>query len=321
MSRIRSKVKKRKQQKKNKRSLPAVWLAGFFLLALVVVVLIFRPGEEVAKEQGASPAAIDAIYLESDSVNLSVGETRRLLVGYTPADASVVDLSWSSDNESVAKVDASGTITGVSVGSCTVTVSSKGNPGVRTGMQVNVTGSQGQNDSSGSQGLTYIKGILVVNKTYSLPQDYNPGEDPVARAAFNRMKEAAGAEGLNLVLSSSFRSYSRQAALYSSYVSQDGQAAADKYSARPGHSEHQTGLAFDLSPVSDAFAGTPEALWVAENCHKYGFIIRYPKGKEAITGYQYEPWHLRYLGVDAASKVAASGLCLEEYLGVDSRYP
>ena len=287
---------------------------------MVAVVLAFRSGGETAKKQAASLSVIDAVFLESDVVDLSVGETRLVLVGYTPADASVVDLFWSSENDQVVKVDDSGNITGVAAGSCTVNVSSKGNPGVRTGIRVNVTSSQEPASRIGSQGLTYIKGILVVNKSYPLPEDYNPGEDPEARAAFNRMKEAASAEGLSLTLSSSFRSYNRQASLYSSYVSRDGQAAADMYSARPGHSEHQSGLAFDLAPASDAFAGTPEALWAAENCYKYGFIIRYPKGKEAITGYQYEPWHLRYLGVEAASKVAASGLCLEEYLGVDSRY-
>lgn len=168
--------------------------------------------------------------------------------------------------------------------------------------------------------VTYIDGILVVNKTYGLPADYNPGENPEARAAFDRMAGAARAEGLNIFIASGFRSYDHQTRTYSRYVYYDGQANADTYSARPGYSEHQTGLAFDMNSVDDSFAGTPEAIWVSQHCHEYGFIVRYPQGKEEITGYQYEPWHVRYLGVETATAVYESGLTLEEYLGIDSKY-
>lgn len=171
-----------------------------------------------------------------------------------------------------------------------------------------------------ADGITYVNGILVANKTYSLPPDYNPGVNPDAQAAFNEMAGAAANEGLNIYISSGFRSYDYQAGLYQRYVNRDGQAAADTYSARPGHSEHQTGLAFDLNTISDSFANTPEGQWVAVHCHEYGFILRYPADKEEITGYKYEPWHLRYLGVEQATAVAESGLCLEEYLGIDSVY-
>lgn len=169
-------------------------------------------------------------------------------------------------------------------------------------------------------GLTYIDGILIVNKTYSLPKDYNPGVDATAESAFKKMQSAAAAEGLNIYISSGFRSYEYQSGLYERYASRDGYAAADRYSARPGHSEHQTGLAFDLNTIDDSFADTREGKWVAENCHKYGFIIRYPKGKEHITGYMYESWHIRYLGVDTATKVYESGKTLEEYFGITSEY-
>lgn len=168
--------------------------------------------------------------------------------------------------------------------------------------------------------VTYINGILVVNKTYGLPSDYNPGENSEARAAFDRMADAAAADGIRIFVASGFRSYDHQTRTYSRYVYYDGQEAADTYSARPGYSEHQTGLAFDMNSVDDSFAGTPEALWVAEHCHEYGFIIRYPEGKEEITGYQYEPWHVRFLGVETATAVYESGLTLEEYLGIDSKY-
>lgn len=119
---------------------------------------------------------------------------------------------------------------------------------------------------------------------------------------------------------SGFRSYTVQKNLYNSYVRRDGAENADRYSARPGHSEHQTGLAFDINYADDRFKGTPEASWLAENAYKYGFILRYPEGKEPITGYMFEPWHYRYVGVENAAKIYASGLTLEEYFGITSAY-
>ena len=103
-------------------------------------------------------------------------------------------------------------------------------------------------------------------------------------------------------------------------MNRDGQSEADTYSARPGHSEHQTGLALDINYADSWFDNTAEARWIAENCADYGFILRYPKGKEDKTGYMYESWHVRYVGKELARKVTDSGLCLEEYLGIDSYY-
>ena len=131
------------------------------------------------------------------------------------------------------------------------------------------------------------------------------------------MQSAASTLGLNLSLISGFRSYELQNSVYNNYVSWYGQASADTFSARPGHSEHQTGLAFDIGKLENSFGETASGKWLAENCHLYGFIIRYPKGKQNITGYKYEPWHVRYLGVDIATKVKNSGLTLEEYLGIN----
>ena len=161
---------------------------------------------------------------------------------------------------------------------------------------------------------TYIKGILIVNKKYSLPANYNPGVDQTAAAALKQLQQAASTAGHNIPLISGFRSYSRQQTLYNNYVARDGQALADTYSARPGQSEHQTGLAFDVGKLDDNYGSTPAGIWLKENCHKYGFIIRYPKGKESITGYQYEPWHIRYVGVDHATKIMNQNITLEEYL-------
>ena len=170
-------------------------------------------------------------------------------------------------------------------------------------------------------GITYVGGILIANKTYALPSDYNPGElDADTLNAFYVMQSAASKEGLNIYISSGFRSYATQNYIYNNYVAADGKAAADRYSARAGHSEHQTGLCFDLNSIDDSFAATAEGQWVKVNCYKYGFIIRYPEGKEDITGYKYESWHLRYLGVELATTIYESGLTLEEYLGIDSVY-
>lgn len=169
-------------------------------------------------------------------------------------------------------------------------------------------------------GVTYVNGILIANKSYGLPADYAPGVSEEAQSAFEEMAAGAAEDGINLYIASGFRSYDYQAKLYQRYVDRDGKEEADTYSARPGHSEHQTGLAFDLNEVSDAFIGTPEAEWLASHAHEYGFIIRYPADKVEITGYKYEPWHVRYLGKDTAAAVYESGLCLEEYLGIDSVY-
>lgn len=127
-----------------------------------------------------------------------------------------------------------------------------------------------------------------------------------AAKAYQRMAEAAEADGVNLVAVSGYRSYGHQASLYDSYVAQYGQETADTIAARPGYSEHQLGLAMDVAnadaacALQDCFEDTPVGAWVAERAWEYGFIIRYPKGEEAVTGYAYEPWHLRYVGTDLA---------------------
>jgi len=171
---------------------------------------------------------------------------------------------------------------------------------------------------------TYIQGVLIANKKYPLPKDFAPGENKEARAAFEKMAQDAKKQGFELVAFSTYRSYEYQATLYNNYVARDGKEKADRYSARPGYSEHQTGLAFDIGEkgredlwLEEAFGESPAGKWLAENAHKYGFILRYPKGKENITGYMYEAWHFRYLGVELATKVKESGLTLEEYLGID----
>lgn len=171
-------------------------------------------------------------------------------------------------------------------------------------------------------GITYIDGILIANKTYSLPNNYGSGLTKETQKAFNKMDADATALELNLYISSGYRSYYDQKYIYNNYVKKDGQSNADTYSARAGHSEHQTGLAFDLNTINDSFTNTPEGQWVHDNCYKYGLILRYPKDKENITGYMHESWHLRYVGIDLATKLYNNGdwITLEEYFGITSKY-
>lgn len=163
---------------------------------------------------------------------------------------------------------------------------------------------------------TYIHGILLVNKQHPVPQDFGGGVDPTAYAALQQLRNAAAAAGYSMPLISGYRSYDYQAQLYNGYVARDGKAAADRYSAQPGKSEHQTGLAYDVGSLSNSYGETAAGKWLAAHCAEYGFILRYPQGKEHITGYMYEPWHIRYVGKDVAAAIMSSGLTLEEYLGV-----
>ncbi len=185
-------------------------------------------------------------------------------------------------------------------------------------------------------GVASIDGNLIVNKTYSVPADYQP-EDPYQEVtsercqnclnkevmeAFQLMESDATSMGLSIYIASGYRSYQYQNTLYNNYSAVSGTDGADTYSARAGHSEHQTGLCFDLNSVELSFADTSEGKWIQNQAYLYGFIIRYPKGKESITGYQYEPWHLRYVGKDLASKLYNDGdwITLEEYYGISSSY-
>lgn len=182
----------------------------------------------------------------------------------------------------------------------------------------------------------------VVNKTRPLPAGYVPGDlavpdvklrlganaeqmqySQLATPALREMFDAALVDGVTLVFGSGYRSEALQRQFYNQYVAADGQADADRYSARPGTSEHQTGLAFDATNVSEkchleiCFESTPEGTWLAKNAYKYGFIVRYPNNKESITGYQYEPWHMRYIGIELAAEMHTQNIStLEEFFGL-----
>lgn len=298
----------------------------------------------------------DSMEFFEKEITLEVGDTYTAELKFTPDNISETSAIYYTTDSSVASVTNEGLITAKGVGSCRieayysndytlvaimdvividpfVIIDTDTSDSVPESAPESVPESQPigkpESDSqyAGKQpdievrdGITYVDGILIANKTYSLPSDYNPGVDSEAYNALCEMENAAATDGIVLFVVSGFRDYDTQEAIYNRYVYQSGQAAADTFSARPGHSEHQTGLAFDLNSLEESFGDTPEGKWLAENCCKYGFIIRYPKGKDDITGYMYEPWHVRYLGKDIAQKVYKSGLTLEEYLGITSRY-
>lgn len=179
---------------------------------------------------------------------------------------------------------------------------------------------------------------VIVNKRRPLPVGYQPNELVAPGGPLRLSREAeemklrativkpvdvmfsdAKAAGLNLMLVSGYRSEGVQRTVYNGYVKQQGQAAADTESARPGYSEHQTGLAFDVGrtdrkcELEACFGDTAEGKWIAANAHKYGFVVRYPANKQLVTGYVYEPWHLRYVGTDLAKAIKDSGQTLEEF--------
>ena len=160
--------------------------------------------------------------------------------------------------------------------------------------------------------------IIVANKHYPLSKDYNPGENPTAKAELIKLIKAMQEAGFPISDQySGFRSYETQTKLYQDYVNQDGKAAADRYSARPGYSEHQTGLAFDvISTNGELVTEEKAAQWLLDHAADYGFVVRYLKGKEKETGYMAEEWHLRYVGKEA-KEIAESGLSLEEYYGFE----
>lgn len=167
---------------------------------------------------------------------------------------------------------------------------------------------------------------VLVNKYYALSSEFEPND--LIKVGSQRMRKEAGEamnkllkdinnEGIYLQAQSGYRTYELQETLYNRYVNKDGKELADTYSARPGNSEHQTGLVMDVShdgTLEKTFENTKQFTWLSENAYKYGFILRFPKDKVDITGYDYEPWHYRYVGIETATLIHNENLTLEEYL-------
>ena len=180
--------------------------------------------------------------------------------------------------------------------------------------------------------------LILVNRQYAVSSDFYPTDmvavdgslstnqglyfKKEAYDAYLSMLEDANKEDIDFLICSTYRSYDTQYSIYHSYVKNYGLEVTNTRSAYPGRSEHQTGWAVDITSeamgygLNKNFANLPEGKWINEHCHEYGFIIRYLEDKTEITGYSYEPWHLRYVGVDAATEIMSQGITLEEYLGV-----
>ena len=168
--------------------------------------------------------------------------------------------------------------------------------------------------------LTYVPDTLVLPNVAERP-DKSIEERSVRGDIASQVKtlfDAAAVDGHSLMIGSAYRSAALQKVYFDSYAAASGEEAANQYSAHPGQSEHQTGLAMDISTVSrncyldECFTSTPDGQWLANNAYLYGFTLRYPKGKETITGYQFEPWHYRYVGVELATALHQSNLTLDE---------
>lgn len=203
----------------------------------------------------------------------------------------------------------------------------------------NVQPDPGTPSAAGASPLTDpARSLVLVNKQHPLePLGYVPADlrrpavrlaapggdellNPTTAAAAEAMFTAAEADGVIITLVSGYRSFATQAQIHDRFVADFGLPAAEAVSAPPGHSEHQTGWAMDIGDGSGAcsfttcFADQPAASWAAANAHRFGFIVRYPAGSEQITGYSYEPWHLRFVGVEAAADIAARRITLEDFL-------
>ncbi|HNT47632.1 MAG TPA: M15 family metallopeptidase [Bacteroidales bacterium] len=177
--------------------------------------------------------------------------------------------------------------------------------------------------------------LILVNKHHKLAEGYRPHDlVPVddrynrgimnllrseAAAAFAQMCSTAEKDSIILWNHSAYRSDTVQRQLYENAVERRGVQRADRFSARPGHSEHQTGLTVDLNSTHTSFGKTPEAAWLRQHAHLFGFIERYPRHQEDITGYEYEPWHYRYVGIEAATYIYNNKLTLEEYHGTSQK--
>lgn len=175
------------------------------------------------------------------------------------------------------------------------------------------------------------KELMLINKYYYLEETYEPenintissryaySDNKTSQEAlefYKKMFSSAEKEGIELIISSAYRSYQEQEETYNNYKKTKGEESADKFAARPGFSEHQTGYAFDILTVgarTTTFENTEEFKWLQENAYKYGFILRYPKDKENITGYEYESWHYRYVGEQAAKIIHKENITFDEY--------
>lgn len=277
---------------------------------------ISEKAADISEKSASEPSDVESEKEEKNTIKLEVekndpevNQTIKASVTVTPD--SDADFTLESSDENIVTANENGTLTAVGEGSCTVTAELKSDSTVSDTIEITVSAPQDPNQDF------YVDNILIVNKKYYITEDYNPGGlNFECYSAFERLTNAAAEEGISIYALSDFRSYEEQEEIYSEYVMQYGEEGANSLCALPGHSEHQTGLAIDCATYdSGSFPGSAAAAWLDEHCAEYGFIIRYPEGHEAATGYSYEPWHIRYIG-EKARQITDSGLSLEEYYGL-----
>lgn len=307
-----------RKKKKNGANAAIVILLILIVVLLIAIILVAKgkihlhtktnesaESETPKQEQKVSQSDSLSFILASDTVIWGTDYTVQYI---STGDTPVV---WTVSDEKFATVE-NGVVSPKRVGTVTVTAQ-MGELSATMSLEI-------EPKIEEIEGVTYVNGILIANKTYSVPYTYG-GDNEEALAAFDRMAEAAAAEGLNIYISSGYRSYETQYAIYWREYDAYGFDYVEGSTARPGHSEHQTGLAFDLNTITDDFKDTAEGIWCAEHAHEYGFILRYLEGETDVTGYMYEPWHFRYIGdVELCTDIYESGLPLETYLGIDSAY-
>ncbi|MCM1334209.1 MAG: M15 family metallopeptidase [Bacteroides sp.] len=274
-------------------------------------------GEEAAPSQKETPTPAPKGTITLLGANMVyTGEsfiyTYRLAETDEPVEPG--EIVWECDGDA-GEITADGEFFGLKKGTAALTVTDRAH-GISDTLTIHVVDTAADVDF-----VPEVNGIPIANKTYPLPPDYDPGDLlPEAYDAYVKLVTAAAEDGIEITFISGYRSYWYQQSVHEKWIERYDEETADRLSARAGHSEHQLGLAIDVNSLLLEFADTPEAVWLRENCARFGFILRYPLEKEAVTGYMYEPWHIRYLGVELAEEVTESGLSLEEYLGIDSYY-
>jgi D-alanyl-D-alanine carboxypeptidase len=306
-----------------------------------------RPAD--AKPDDKAPA-LTAIAFADDVVALAPGERYRVELVHQPENAepgaALTDLAViTTSDESVVRVEADGTLVvadDAEIGSVVVAVAQVDELTAELTVHVKYSLEATVQPNPKEGGIPVVTNpdhiAVLVNKERSLPDGFVPNnlvvpdvpfsfagehekkqlQEPAARA-LEELFAAAAADGIELNAVSGYRSFATQTAIFNWNLKNQGEEHTLRYSARPGTSEHQTGLAMDVSSPSvgnvleDVFGESREGKWLAEHCAEFGFIIRYPQGKEDITGYAYEPWHLRYVGKTLAKVIMDNGLTMEEY--------
>lgn len=307
-----------------------------------------KPAASAAAIPSNGKEAVSGIGFGADETVVAPGASRQLSLFGKTGKTDKLDVTgnagvqWSSGSPDIVRVDAHGSVQAgpkaVTGSAAKITAAYKGFTAeltvkIKYSLADTVTVSGGKAFVNNPDDLA-----VVVNKKRALPETYAPKDltEPKvpfsfsgknekrtlrkdAAAALEKLFQLAGKDGFKLYGVSGYRSYATQKAIYDNNVKTQGKAEADKVSAQPGQSEHQSGQAIDVSSASanfgleESFGATAEGKWLAAHAHEAGFIIRYPLGKESVTGYAYEPWHIRYVGEEIAKEIHEKGWTLEDY--------